>query len=444
MLFTSLITANITWQPAAELFAPVDAIATEVAIDATGNALNVVTYSDVVFPLALTGATSIHTATGTSWGDLASIGSTGQLAARPFARASGEFVVILANAAGDNIYSQTITTNGTLGSLKTITTDGFTFDATRIHTASNPSGNAIIGYTSSTPTSSVFSIYTAANESGTPWSTPVSTPQGFTISQQVVAADANNNYGIALTSDGGVGKAAFKIGNAPISSYRQFDTGILDGSLAFTAQVKATDSDGFFLITYIKSNNVYAQIKDAGSSTTLENLGQVSDTGDTLTTVKANLNKSGNGVAAWLTNDGKLLAAKYSASTNTFSSPITIATDATNLANVASNSSGDFHIFFSATSESIETMKSVTMLSTASIWSTPTSIYANTSGASVGLLGASSNPRGVKSIFAWVIETSFEYFAAFGSSPPSDNHGSAGGGFMRGKNKFRPKAKVFR
>ena len=446
LTLTSMTFADITWQTAVEQSlspAPSSSNQNLVTADAAGNVLNTITYLSGGSPII---TTSIHAASGTSWGALSNLNTTNKAGLKAFPGATNQFVVVISDIVANTFTSRTISTTGTVGSAKTVA--GTTVSPTPAITAvaAGPTGNAILAFASNNAQVSYNAIYTASSDSWTV--NPTSTDQGTTIIQHVAAADSGGNYMLAADLLAGEGKYAVKIGSNNLTTYTAFDTGITDGSLSLAAQVKETDTDGLFLLAYIKSNNVFAQIKAAGSSTSLTDLGQISTTGDTLDTfTRSAMNKNGDGVVAWITDDSKLIAAKYSASSNTFADPITIETDANGLANVTSDSNGDFHIFYEVGTGSVVTMTSVTMSSTSSTWNTPVTVYANASGADIANAVASGNPRGTKMGYVWDIDTSLEHFAAFGSvSASGGNHGapSAGGLFRKGKSGLRPGRKPYR
>ncbi|MDN3507667.1 MAG: hypothetical protein P0S94_01960 [Simkaniaceae bacterium] len=443
LALTSMSFADITWQTTEELITPAGTVGITLTTDTAGNTINVITYSDPGPPLPLI-TTSIHTASGTSWGTLSDLGTTLRLGLTSFAGATDQFVVVLGNASNGALTSKTIPVSGTAGTEKTITNIETSATPARTPVAAGPSGNAILGFASSSAQTSYNAIYTASSDS---WEVnPTSTDHGATIVQALAAADAGGNYGIAVYLDGGEGKVAWKIGTNDLTSYGQFDTGITEESLSLAAQVKSTDSDGLFLLTYIKSNNVYAQVKAAGTSTTLDDIGQISTTGDTLEVETfAAMNKNGDGIVTWLTDDSRLIGAKYLASTNTFTTPTTIATNAEFIVNATADSNGDFHVFYEAAEGLIITMTSASMSSTSSTWNTPVAAYANASGAEIESAAASGNPRSTKFGFAWAISTSLEHFATFGSVPSNSNHGASGGNlFRKGKYNLRPGRKPYR
>ena len=415
---TSLSFASITWQAAEEisLSSPsIDGVST--AVDNAGNGLAVAKYLSGTRKITAT----VHTASGSSWGSPLDLSGSFLINLAPFAGATGQFVVPIYNTGNGAITSRTVSTAGSVGSAVNAVTSSTADLSSNAQVAAPPNGAAMLIYLQTTSQTN-FSVYTPSSNS---WSTPTALQNTLTVESQRVAADAGGNYGVTIVDNSQVGRASFKIGSNSFSTLTQFDTGVLETSIA--AQVKATDTDGLFLVAYSKTDNrVYAQLKAAGSSTSLTDLGEISSSAEMSEGVQAAMNKNGDGVVAWNT-DSTLIAAKYSAATNTFSSPVSVANDAT-LLSITSDSSGNFHLFY----DTATTVYSTTMNAGASTWSDPVTI--TTSATDVREGSGSTNPRAAKASLAFFNDGN-QFITSFGSTTSSNHGAAAGSTFTRSRNK---------
>ena len=426
LFFISLsLYANIIWQPAEVVseglgLAAIDA--NTVAVDTAGNAINVFTY-EVTIPF-LTVAT-VHTKLGTSWGGLISDvnDNTAQNTISVFPGETGQFVAVLQNLSTGDYRARTIALDGTLGDMNTVATSGY-IDSDNADVASTPSGDAMLLFSNSGRDSSSYSFYTAEADT---WSTPVNIAQGQDVLVQLAAVDASTTYGIAAVLNDRTGVTAFRYGSGSFSSFTTFDSSIDTDSFAFTAQLKQNTTDGMFMVAYFKTDgNVYAQVKPAGSTTTLTNLGQISESSANATnSLHATMNLKGDAIVAWLNDSNELLTTKYTAATNSFATPTVIDTSVNRIHGLSTDLNGNFHIFYIVSGTAYENY-SRTMLETANTWRSAILINTNPPGTfptNIGFMGT-TNPRGTNAAYTWGL-TNLTVNTAFGIGPPPPHTGGA-------------------
>ncbi|MDN3507862.1 MAG: hypothetical protein P0S94_02950, partial [Simkaniaceae bacterium] len=355
----SALFASITWQAPENLINnSATSGATSLAVDSSGNALCVFGYTSGGPPV---NRASIHTSSSSTWGSLISGIASSLSPVSSFATANSKFVTIY--SLGTAIYSQTLGLNESIGALEPIEDSIDTIPETTA-TAALPNGNAIVFYTHTNVKTRDSILYKTYNPQLDTWS---SVGADISLTNQTIntlktAADSGSSYGTFLCTQTLNAYYFFRIGNDS-SSLKIVDEQVVTDSITVAGQVKETDTDGMFLFAYAKNDDIiYAKMKPAGSLPILVNIGAISDSGDTIvaSTVKAALNKNGDGAVVWATEDNKLIAAKYTASTNTFGSPVTIATNGTGVSNLASDGNGNIHLFCTLESNSNNLLSSIT------------------------------------------------------------------------------------